>query len=63
VKLKLYKPILLPVVLYGYETRSVTLRKEHSLRLFVNMVLRRMFGPKRDEVTGGIEKVVQWGAS
>jgi len=41
----------MPVVLYGCETWSVTLRKEHRLRLFENRVLRRMFGPKKDEVT------------
>lgn len=42
---------LLPVVLYGYETCSLTLREEHSLRLFENRVLRKIFGPKRDVVT------------
>jgi hypothetical protein len=41
----------LPVVLYGYETWSLTLREEHRLRVFENRVLRRIFGPKRDEVT------------
>jgi hypothetical protein len=40
------------VVLYGCETWSLTLRKDHRLRVFENRVLRRMFGPKRDEVTG-----------
>jgi hypothetical protein len=52
VKVKLYKPIILPVVLYGCETRSLTLREEHRLRVFENRVLRIIFGPKRDEVTG-----------
>jgi hypothetical protein len=42
----------LPVVLYGCETWSLTLREEHILRMFENRVLRRIFGPKRDEVTG-----------
>jgi hypothetical protein len=42
----------LPVVLYGCETWSLTLREEHRLRVFENMVLRRMFGPKGDGVTG-----------
>jgi hypothetical protein len=42
----------LPVVLYGYESWSLTLREECSLRVFENMMLRRMFGPKRDEVRG-----------
>jgi hypothetical protein len=41
----------LPVVLYGCETWSLTLREEHRLRVFENKVLRRIFGPKRDEVT------------
>jgi hypothetical protein len=43
---------ILPVVLYGYETWSLTLREERRLRVFENMVLRRVFGPERDEVTG-----------
>jgi hypothetical protein len=43
---------MLPVVLYGCETWSVALREEHRLRVFENRVLRRIFGPKRDEVTG-----------
>ena len=45
------KTIILPVVLYGCETWSLTLREEHRLRVFQNRVLRRIFGPKRDEVT------------
>jgi hypothetical protein len=44
---------LLTVVLYGCETWSLTLRKEHGLREFGNRVLRRIFGPKRDKLTGG----------
>ena len=44
--------MILPVVLYGYETWSLTLREERRLRVFENRVLRRLFGPKRDEVTG-----------
>jgi hypothetical protein len=48
----IYKTIILPVVLYGCETWSVTLREEHRLRVFENKVLRRIIGPKRDEVTG-----------
>ena len=43
---------ILPVVLYRCETWSLTLRKERELRVFENMVLRRIFGPRRDEVTG-----------
>jgi hypothetical protein len=44
--------IILPIVLYGCETWSLTLREERKLRVFENMVLRRIFGPRRDEVTG-----------
>jgi hypothetical protein len=51
VKVKIYKTIILPVVLYGCETWSLTLREENRLRVFENRVLRRIFGPKRDEVT------------
>jgi hypothetical protein len=50
-KIKIYRTIILPVVLYGCETWSLTLREEHRLRLFENRVLRRIFGPKRDGVT------------
>jgi hypothetical protein len=50
-KLKNYN-IILPVVLYGREPWSLTLREEHRLGVFENRVLRRTFGPKRDEVTG-----------
>ena len=52
VKIKIYRTIILPVVLYGYETRSLTLREERKLRAFENTVLRRIFGPRSDEVTG-----------
>jgi hypothetical protein len=51
--MRIYKTIILPVVLYGCETWSLTLREEHRLRVFENKVVRRIFGPKRDEVTGG----------
>jgi hypothetical protein len=51
-KIKIYKTVILPVVLYGCETWSLTLREKHRLRVFENSVLRRIFGPKRDEVTG-----------
>jgi hypothetical protein len=57
VKIKTYKRIILPVVLYGCETWSLTLRDEHRLRVFENRVLRRIFGPKRDEVIGGWRKL------
>jgi hypothetical protein len=48
-KIKIYKTVILPVVLYGCETWSLTLREEHRLRVFDNRVLRRIFGPKREE--------------
>jgi hypothetical protein len=51
-KIKIYRTIVLPVVSYGCKTWSLTLREEHWLRLFENRVLRRIFGPKRDGVTG-----------
>jgi hypothetical protein len=56
-KIRLYKTIILPVVLYGCETWSLTLREEHRLRVFENRVLRRIFGPKRDAVTGEWRKL------
>ena len=52
VKIKIYRTIILPVVLYGCENWSLTLRGERKLRVFENMLLRRIFGPMRDEVTG-----------
>jgi hypothetical protein len=52
VKIKTYRTINLPVVLYGCESWSLTLREECRLRVLENRVLRRIFGPKRDEVTG-----------
>jgi hypothetical protein len=57
VKVKIYKTIILPVVLYGCETWSLTLREEHRLRVFENRVLRRIFGLKMDEVTGEWRKL------
>jgi hypothetical protein len=55
--MRIYNSIILPVVLYGWETWSLTLSEEHRLRLFENRVLRRIFGPKRDEVTGEWRKL------
>jgi hypothetical protein len=49
-EVKIYKTIILPFVLYGCETWSVTLREEHRLRVFENRVLRRIFGPKTKEL-------------
>ena len=48
-KIKIYKTIILPVVLYGCETWSLTLREESRLRVFENRIMRRIFGLKRDE--------------
>jgi hypothetical protein len=54
-KIKIYRILIFSAVLYGCETWSLTLREERRLRVFENRVLRRIFGPKRDEVTG------EWG--
>ena len=51
-KIKIYRTIILPIVLYGCETWSLTLREERRLRVCENRVLRRIFGHKRDKVTG-----------
>ena len=51
-KIKVYRIIILPVLLYGCETWSLTLREERKLRVFGDMVLRTIFGPRMDEVTG-----------
>jgi hypothetical protein len=56
-KIKIYKTIILPVVFYGCETWFFALREEHRPRVFKNRVLKRIFGPKRDEVTGEWRKV------
>jgi hypothetical protein len=56
-KVKMYKTIIIPVVLYGCETGSLILREECRLRVSENRVLRRIFGPKRDEVTGEWRKM------
>ena len=57
IKIKIYRTIILPVVLYGCETSSLTLREERRLRLVENRVLRRIFGPRRDEVIGEWRKL------
>jgi hypothetical protein len=56
IKIRINKTILLLVVLYGYETWPLALREEHRLRAFENKVLRRIFGPKRDEITGELRQ-------
>jgi hypothetical protein len=57
-KITIYNTIILPVVLYGCETWSLTLREEHRLGAFENRVLRRISGPERDEVTGEWRKLL-----
>ncbi|KAJ4441769.1 hypothetical protein ANN_11627 [Periplaneta americana] len=56
-KVRIYKTVILPVVVYGYETWTLTLREEQRLRVFENKVLRKIFGAKRDEVTGEWRKL------
>ncbi|KAJ4442648.1 hypothetical protein ANN_04237 [Periplaneta americana] len=56
-KVRIYKTVILPVVLYGYETWTLTLREEQRLRVYENKVLRKIFGAKRDEVTGEWRKL------
>ncbi|KAJ4447230.1 hypothetical protein ANN_09234 [Periplaneta americana] len=56
-KIRIYKTVILPVVLYGCETWILTLREEHRLRVFENKVLGKIFGAKRDEVTGEWRKL------
>ena len=56
-KIKIYRTVIFLVVLCGCETWSLTLREEHRLRVFENRVLRRIFGPKKDELTGEWRKL------
>jgi hypothetical protein len=56
-KIKVYRIIILPVVLYGCETWSLTMMEERRLRVFENRVVRGLFGPKSDEVTGEWRKL------
>ena len=57
IKIKIYRNIILPFVLYGCETWSITLGEERGLRVSENRVLRGIFGPKRDEVPGEWRKL------
>jgi hypothetical protein len=57
IKIRIYRTIMLPVDTYGCESWSLTLREEHRRRVFENSVLRRIFGPKRVEMTGGWRKL------
>jgi len=56
-KIKIHRTIILSVVFYGCETWSLILREERRLRVFENRVLRKIFGPKRDEMTGEWRKL------
>jgi hypothetical protein len=56
-KIRIYKTIVLPVVLYGRETFSLTLREEHRLRMLENRMQKSLFRSKEDEVTGGWRKL------
>jgi hypothetical protein len=57
VKIRIYQTIILLVVLYGFETWSLTFGEEHRLKMFENRVLRRIFGPQRDKIIGGWRKL------
>jgi hypothetical protein len=57
IKIEIYRTIILPVDFYGCKNWSLTLREERRLKVFENRVLRRVFGPKRDEVTGEWRKL------
>jgi hypothetical protein len=57
VKIRIYKTIILPVDLYECKTWSLTLREDYKLRVSGNRVLRRIFGPRKHEVTGGWRKL------
>jgi len=57
IKIKIYRIIIFPVVLYGCETWSLILWEERKLRAFENMVLMRIFGPRRDEVMGELRRL------
>jgi hypothetical protein len=59
VKIKIYRTIILPVVLCGCENWSLILREESRLKVFENRVLRRIFGPERDELTPDIIRVIK----
>ena len=57
IKIKIYRSIFLPAVLYGFEPWSLALREEHGLRVLVNRVLRKIFGSKSNEVTGELREL------
>jgi hypothetical protein len=57
IKIRICRTLILLLVLHGHETWFLTLREEHKLRVFENRVLRKIFGLRRDEVTGGLKKL------
>jgi hypothetical protein len=57
IKIEIHRTVICILLLYGFETWSLALRKERRLKVFENRVLRRIFGPKRDEVTGEWRKL------
>ena len=57
IKIKIQRTVILSIILYGYENWSLTLKKEHMLRVFQNKVLKKIFGPKKEEVTGEWRKI------
>ena len=57
IKFKIYKTVILPVILYGCETWTLTLREEKRLQVFENKVLRKIFEPKRDDETGELRRL------
>jgi hypothetical protein len=57
IKIRIHKAIILPVAMYGCKTWSLILKEEHRLRVFENRLMRRIFCPKRDEVTGDWRKL------
>jgi hypothetical protein len=59
-KITIYESTVLPLVLYRYETLSLTFAEEHRLRMFVDSVLKRIFGPKRNKMTGGWRRPPLW---
>jgi hypothetical protein len=57
IKIRIYKSVIFSVILYGREAWFLTVREEHRLRVFANRMLRRKFGPKKDEMMGGWRKL------
>jgi hypothetical protein len=60
IKIKIYRNVILPVVLNGFQAWSLTLMEKHRLRVLENRVVRKIFGPNRDEVTGEWRRLHEW---